>query len=464
MPEPHDGTVSDSEMDRDTVTFLADHVDAKLSTLVADSKIVNGPLILLLVEKEFGFVSKCPKSFGDNVRTDIEYSIMSSQMEPSSNCDGWEVYDCDAVVDGIPLRFVAYRTAEGIDHDMEYLKVQGEREVSKAFKVFEKRTFACEDDARRAFDDALEGLGPSAYIVTAEARAERVVSKYGKHGRPPKDWRPEIRTEYRVDVSWEFSEALAEEMSAARQVRVLVTILPRSRRHAGSRVTRWTADDVLRIYMGQYRIEHAFRTDKSEFEIDTVYFHRPSRANAFFFVVSLCTMVSGIIDTVMRNAGVMKTAQGMIDDLSALIVKSDRADSDIILSGDDVLIDEYLRYRSCSASIREDCSRTDGCACVRVTRTRATPATDALAHHGKSKVGCRIHERTKGRFLSIVQHTDRAGRQPLRGVLKNNQYVSNSGTNQIILSDAISTNDSASLLTSSSVLYLPKETRIVPSA
>ncbi len=113
MPEPHDGTVSDSEMDRDTVTFLADHVDAKLSTLVADSKIVNGPLILLLVEKEFGFVSKCPKSFGDNVRTDIEYSIMSSQMEPSSNCDGWEVYDCDAVVDGIPLRFVAYRTAEG---------------------------------------------------------------------------------------------------------------------------------------------------------------------------------------------------------------------------------------------------------------------------------------------------------------------------------------------------------------
>ena len=96
--------------------------------------------------------------------------------------------------------------------------------------------------------------------------------------------------------------------------------------------------------MGQYRIEYAFRTDKSEFELDTVYFHRPLRASAFFFVVSLCTMVSGIIDTVMRNAGVMKTAQGMIDDLSALIVKSDRADSDIILPGDDVMAEEFLRY------------------------------------------------------------------------------------------------------------------------
>lgn len=125
---------------------------------------------------------------------------------------------------------------------------------------------------------------------------------------------------------------------------MLVTNLPRSNESRGNPRDGAMADDVLRIYMGQYRIEYAFCTDKSEFELDTVYFHRPLRARAFFFVVSLCTMVSGIIDTFMRNAGVMKTAQGMIDDLSALIVKSDRADSDIILSGDDVMAEEFLRY------------------------------------------------------------------------------------------------------------------------
>lgn len=344
LQRAYDGTVSDSEMDRDTVEFLADRVDTGRSTLVADSKLVNEPLIMLMAERGFGFVSKCPLNFGDKIREEIEYSVLCSGMDPSSYCDGWEVYDCDAVVDGIPLRFVAYRTSEGPEHDIEYLRVQGEREVSKVFKPFEKKLFACEEDARRTFDDALEGLGPSAYIVTAETRAVKMTASYGKRGRPPKSWTPEVSIQYMVDVSWEFSESLAEEMSSARQVRVLITNLPRSNESRGNPRDGATADDVLRIYMGQYRIEHAFRKDKAEFEIDTVYFHLPSRANAFFFVVSLCTMVSGIIDTVMRNAGLMKTSQGMIDDLSTLIVKPDRADSDIILSGDDVMADEYLRY------------------------------------------------------------------------------------------------------------------------
>ena len=44
----YDGTVSYTEMDRDTVEFLATHVDPEWSTLVADSKIVTTSLIELL--------------------------------------------------------------------------------------------------------------------------------------------------------------------------------------------------------------------------------------------------------------------------------------------------------------------------------------------------------------------------------------------------------------------------------
>ena len=113
------GAVSDSEMDRDTVEFLAGREDAPRSTLVADSKIVNGPLIELMAKKGFGLVSKCPRNLGDRVRADIERSVLSAKMEPRSYCDGWEVYDFDAEVDDIQLRFVAlhrrgHRTRHGV--------------------------------------------------------------------------------------------------------------------------------------------------------------------------------------------------------------------------------------------------------------------------------------------------------------------------------------------------------------
>ena len=105
-----------------------------------------------------------------------------------------------------------------------------------------------------------------------------------------------------------------------------------------------TADDVLRLYLGQYRIEHSFRTSKSEFNVDTVYFHRPSRANAFMFVVSLATMTAGVINAAMRRQGRLKTAEGMIDDLAMTIVKHDRLMGTEWLMGDEVSTKEFRQY------------------------------------------------------------------------------------------------------------------------
>lgn len=62
-----------------------------------------------------------------------------------------------------------------------------------------------------------------------------------------------------VNVSLEFDEDLAKELSKDRSVRVLVTNLPRANTDEDNIRKGATADTVLLSYIDQYRVEHAFR-------------------------------------------------------------------------------------------------------------------------------------------------------------------------------------------------------------
>ncbi len=341
--KPYDGTVTDGEMDLDTILYLAGKVDPYRSTIVADSKLVNATLIETIEEKHFGFVSKCPDSFGDRVRDEIVYSVLHSEMDPSAVRDGWEIYDCDAPVGETTLRFVAFRTAEGRTRSIEYYREQGKKAVERVMGPLLRRTFRSSEDATATYDIALSKLKDSAYIVTMDVVERRVADPYGKKGRPPKDWTPSYHSEYSLEIGWEFSERLAEELADDRQVRVLITNLKRGTEDAENPRDGITGDGVLRLYLGQYRVEHCFRTSKSRYEVDKVYFHRPSRANAFMFVVSLATMIGEFITVVLREGGVMRTAEGLIDDMSTLMLKRDPADDQDYLEGTAESRDCYMR-------------------------------------------------------------------------------------------------------------------------
>lgn len=357
---PYDGSTSDARMNEDTIRYLSGRLDPYRSVIVADSKIVSKPLIRLMSDLGFGFVSKCPHSFADRIHDDIVRSVLESRMEPSCYKDGWEVYDCHSTVDGIRLRFVAYRTPQGSDRDVAYLREQGLKEVRRRFGRFANREFNCAEDARREFEEVLSKHTGSAYVVRGDVVPFEVPERYGRRGRPPAGWTPRRMTQYRVDVSWEFSEGLAEELSSDRQVRVLVTNLPFSdKKHENPR-EGVPADDVLRLFMGQYKIERVFRTSKSEFQMDSVCLHKPSRENAFLFVVSISTMLAALISTVIRREGVLKTAEGMIDDLARLEVVYDDSCDKGFLRGADVAQDEFMTYTDILKIRREDIFSHDG--------------------------------------------------------------------------------------------------------
>ena len=341
---PYDGATADSVMDKGALEFLSGKVDPRESTVIADCKIATGPLVDMMQSEGFGFIAKCPDRFGQNARDRIVYSVKNGIMDPSLVRDGWELYDTDAEVDGRMLRFIAYRTTDDISAGIEYLRDQGMKESKAIFDRFSSRTFNCEIDAKRALDDALAINGESAYDVIWSMDSVEISRGYGHRGRPRKDEKPMTKTEFRVNIQLEFNEERAKALSQDRGVRVLVTNLPRTDDDADNIRHGATADTVLLSYLGQYRIEHAFRLMKDGMHMSRVYIHRPSRENAMMFIISLGTMLTGVMDHVLKEKGFNITATGISDRFMTLILEHDRLNDCESFRGPSALTDEFLEY------------------------------------------------------------------------------------------------------------------------
>ena len=339
---PYNGAVVDSVMDRDAIEFLAENVDPDEVTLIGDCKFATEPLVELMMEKGFGFVSKCPKRFGQKAQERVIELVESKVMRPSSVRDGWEIYDLDLECNDATLRFVAYRTSKDIDAGVQYYREQGLKEANSLFNRFSSKMYNCEEDARRDLNDILSRHTDSAYIPHCDIVPMEVNKGYGHRGRPRKGEEPVIKTEYKVDVELEFDESVARRMSKERNVRVLVTNLPRSDVDKDNLRDGATADAVLLSYLDQYQIEHAFRLMKDGMRIGRVYIHRPSRENAMSFVCSLATMIVDVMDHVLKRNGVDMTFEKVVNDLFSLNLKYDRESEEESFSGPLELADLFM--------------------------------------------------------------------------------------------------------------------------
>ena len=339
---PYNGAVVDSVMDRDAIEFLAENVDPDEVTLIGDCKFATEPLVELMMEKGFGFVTKCPKNFGQKAQERMVDFVQSRKMKPSSIRDGWEIYDTDMECNGTTLRFVAYRTSKDIDASVQYYREQGLKEANSLFNRFSSKMYNCEEDARRDLDEILSRHTDSAYIPHCDIVPMEVNRGYGHRGRPRKGEKPVIKTEYKVDVELEFDESIAKRMSKERSVRVLVTNLPRSDVNKDNLRDGATADTVLLSYLDQYLVEHAFRLMKDGMKIGRVYIHRPSRENAMSFVCSLATMIVDVMDHVLKRNGVDMSFEKVVNDLFSLNLKYDRELEEESFSGPLELADLFM--------------------------------------------------------------------------------------------------------------------------
>lgn len=144
----------------------------------------------------------------------------------------------------------------------------------------------------------------SAYIVKETSARIETPERRPTRGRSAADSPPPgTITEWRIDIDAVFDESLAAELAKRRDISVIITDLPFAAEDAGDLRDGATANKVLRLYLDQYKVEHTYRLMKSGMGVDIVYVQTPSRVNALLFVIGIATLVSSIMDAVLRKNG-----------------------------------------------------------------------------------------------------------------------------------------------------------------
>ncbi|MFA6804296.1 MAG: IS1634 family transposase [Candidatus Methanomethylophilaceae archaeon] len=338
----YSGNTADPVMDRDTIGFLRANIDPKENTLIADCKLVNTELISELLNMGMGFISKAPSSFSDKIRDDIVYSAVNGRMDVSG-LDGYSVYDTEADTVCGKLRFIAYRSPKGTAKEMDYLERQGKKDAERLFKPFVKKRFACEKDAMMTFDETLSKHKGSAYVIGGTPVAIEEIVRRETRGRPPKGSEaPGSKVSWKIDISMRFDRELAENIAKAYDVSVIVTNLPFATEDAENVRHGATTDTVLKLYLDQYKVEHTYRLMKSGMGVDSVYVHTPSRANALLFVISIATLISSIMDALMRRNGHPRTVRKICSDLQNAAVIYDRCNDRLTVGGPNGSMDDLF--------------------------------------------------------------------------------------------------------------------------
>jgi transposase len=343
----YSGNTADSVMNADTLGFLRTCIDPAENTVIADCKLVNNDLIATMQGMGIGFVSKVPSSFSGKIRDKVIAEALAAGMTLSS-IDWYRTFDKDLdTTECGKLRFIVYRSPKGAGKAMEYLERQGERDAKKRFGVFTTKEFACETDARAMFEDVMRTHKDSAYTVTGRTVRNEENVRRETRGRPPKGSEtPEKKISWKIDVTMKFDKEKASELADAHALSVIVTDLPRASEDAENVRHGATTDTVLRLYLDQYKVEHTYRLMKSGMGVDSVYVRTPSRANALLFVVAIATLVSSILDALLRRnrKGRRRTVGQVCGDIQNAILEYHRGMDALSVLGTEETEDAVFSY------------------------------------------------------------------------------------------------------------------------
>ena len=305
----HDGNRTDGEMSMDALKFLAKKIEHRNIVAVADCKIMYAEMVDRLIWENIPFVSKCPGNFAKNIKGSIIETALEHEFEyvgrigKRADAPEYEAYDMPLYVNGDKLRFIAYRTIGG-KNTYEYYTTTGAKHMEKCFRRFTRKRFTRADYAERAFLGARAEVGDMPYRVEYSIEEIQTQEKRQHGGRPFKNENPPTGSiHYKVRCSWTFDQDLADELIKRRDVQLIVTTIPFSDVSCDDVSEGATTEDVMRIYFGQWRIEHVFGEMKSGLGADSVFVRDGKRESAMLFLIAMAVLVRSVIRFILRRNG-----------------------------------------------------------------------------------------------------------------------------------------------------------------
>jgi len=295
LMKPLSGNVSDPGSFPELIDRHVEHLQNvhEFDYVVADSSLYSADHVEKLTESGVKFVTRVPETISEAKRRIQEAEIES--MEPLT--DGYRAEECRSEYGDTEQRWLIVYSEEAEDRARENVGDQVEREHEKekrAFSELTDREFACREDA----EQALRG-GPASKNSSLISR--RASLPEDRSSEPPDTrWKSPLRPVEKTGEEWLIRGTLVP--SEARKAQLLkrksLFIL------ATNELDKETlpAEELLRGYKGQVRVERGFRFLKEPwFMASSIYLQDEKRIMALLMVMTLCLLVYSALEWRIRE-------------------------------------------------------------------------------------------------------------------------------------------------------------------
>jgi hypothetical protein len=277
------GSVSDPIMFREGLQIFKDRFNTEEYILTADCKLTNKHLISKMLEMGIKFVCKCPEYFSKKLRYTLLSAVEQYVFTPSE--DGKYIL-CDVPVNtvcGMLRAIICKETGESI-YTIDYFRKNDLKDAKEHFKKLSKTKYACKKDAENAFKELRSTYKKNAYVVTGIP----VLSTKDK--------------KWKVKIEMNFDEDIARKYIIEDEYRVILTNLPTAEKDSKNLVNGASSNSIINLYQDRYKVEHTYRTMKSDMGVDSIFVHKQNRANALFFTKSVATVIVYAMEHMAREA------------------------------------------------------------------------------------------------------------------------------------------------------------------
>jgi len=324
------GNTSDIEMNRDTLSFIDTHLDTSKYTIIADCKACVSDIVGSIIDMGMSFVTKVPNSFSDLIRETIVKSALNGGMDESADYPGRFLYDTHAPVTvgkGVKkdLRLVTYCLPNSYNEAKSYIETTGLSVIEKKLRILGHKRFYCESDALKAFNDIMSDDDAVAYQTDVKFEVDKRIQRKS----PDQPFWRVITSNTRLNPS------KADECAKKRSVSVLLTDIPFAEKNFIDPKNGKNADGIVDLYLGQDRMEKCFKIVKSGTGVAHIFIHKPSRQDAVVCLSTIATMISNVIDFVLkREMGDDAITKHISDYMMTVIVRYDPISNEVWMMGD----------------------------------------------------------------------------------------------------------------------------------
>jgi len=305
IAQVRDGNTADVSWNGDIIDLLRNRLELDEQDpliYVADSKLVSKTNLDRLAEENLLFISRLPANFklDEQLKARAWQRNDWQEIGATSKSKDAAQYRCQSFEDdlcGRTYRFIVVHSSKldgrkerGINNRLD----KREKQLGKDLDDLCKRDFACEADAWEVWEDFCAKSGHPCFHLDADVESfERRIPR-DKPGRPPRDYKPELETRYRIVPALNRDEDAIRKRKSRASCFVLITNIQDQK--------EWSDRRILIEYKDQSTVEQHFRFIKKPKVTGPMYLKNPGRVNALGYVFLMALMIYSVMQRRVRNA------------------------------------------------------------------------------------------------------------------------------------------------------------------